>query len=150
MKSNRSSFTRACNVKPRDQNRSHQRNILGSFTYTSDSRQSDTDGGGLVATRHITIGTVFIDVSSQYVTGKPPPSLLTERGDVIKSGNDYFDLNKGMTQFINEARDGNLPNIRFKKTTLPIKLRGTSSMRLKRMRKFWQNTINQHLSSGVL
>eukprot|EP00978_Attheya_sp_CCMP212_P018700 scaffold51699_cov50-Attheya_sp.AAC.1 len=115
MKSNRSSLTRACNVKHVDLNRELQRQIADSFIYVSDSRQSDQQGGGVIASRRITKGTEFVDVCSKYVVRKTPASLLTERGDVIKSGTDYFDLNKGMTQFINEARDGKKPNVQFKK-----------------------------------
>eukprot|EP00978_Attheya_sp_CCMP212_P031877 scaffold122101_cov45-Attheya_sp.AAC.1 len=111
LKSNRSSLTRACNVKHGDLNRELQRQIADSFIYVSDSRQSDEQGGGLIASRHITKGTKVVDVCSKYVVGKTPASLLTERGDIIKSGEDYFDLNKGMTQFINEAREGKEPNV---------------------------------------
>eukprot|EP00978_Attheya_sp_CCMP212_P003118 scaffold6406_cov27-Attheya_sp.AAC.1 len=116
MKSNRSSLTRACHhVKHGDLNRELQRQIADSFIYVSDSRQSDQQGGGLIASRRITKGTKFVDLCSKYVVGKTPASLLTDRGDVIKSGSDYFDLKKGMTQFINEAREGKKPNVRFKK-----------------------------------
>eukprot|EP00978_Attheya_sp_CCMP212_P025726 scaffold83277_cov59-Attheya_sp.AAC.1 len=116
LKSNRSSLTRACNVKHGDLNRELQRQIADSFIYVSDCRQSDEQGGGLIASRPImTPGTKFVDVCSKYVVGKTPALLLTKRGYVIKSGEDYFDLNKGMTQFINEARDGKKPNVRFKK-----------------------------------
>eukprot|EP00978_Attheya_sp_CCMP212_P040332 scaffold218962_cov52-Attheya_sp.AAC.1 len=125
MKSNRSSLTRECNVKHVDLNRELQRQIADSIIYVSDSRQSDQQGGGLIASRRITMGTTFVDVCSKYVAGKTPAFLLTERGDVIKSGSDYFDLNLMMTQFINEARDGKKPNVRFKKDyVLNIRSRG--------------------------
>eukprot|EP00978_Attheya_sp_CCMP212_P041676 scaffold242011_cov24-Attheya_sp.AAC.2 len=81
MKSNHSSLTRACNVKHVDLNRELQRQIADSIIYVSDSRQSDQQGGGLIASRRITMGTTFVDVCSKYVSGKTPAFLLTERGD---------------------------------------------------------------------
>eukprot|EP00978_Attheya_sp_CCMP212_P034601 scaffold145694_cov47-Attheya_sp.AAC.2 len=107
---------RACTLRGR-RNTDVQRQINKFMQHVFDDRQSDSapDGGGLIAIRPIQKGTEFIDVSSQYVGGKAPPYLLTERGDTIKSADGYFDIRIGMTQWINEARDGKTPNVRFKK-----------------------------------
>jgi len=107
---------RACTVQ-RQKIMVLQQQIELNFQYVKDDRQSDSDpdGGGLIAIEPIRKGTQFIDVCSDYFRGKAPPKLLTERGDTIKSADGYFNIRRGKTQWINEARDGNEPNFRFKK-----------------------------------
>lgn len=90
-----------------------RRDMIESVSAEKGSTQCDPDGCGLVARKNIKSNHYFWDEGAVYCEGQPLPHLDPSR-DYIKLKHDkngYFRIRASMTQWINEARGKQVPNM---------------------------------------
>mmetsp|Transcript_61227 Transcript_61227/g.181080 ORF Transcript_61227/g.181080 Transcript_61227/m.181080 type:complete len:559 (-) Transcript_61227:532-2208(-) len=92
-----------------------RRELMTSIAIAKDKRQSDNVGAGIIAQRRIRKGEVLFDFAAMFCHGDPPANLDWQRADFIMYGEGYFLLIATPTEWMNEALDGQEPNITWRK-----------------------------------
>jgi hypothetical protein len=91
-----------------------RRRFFTTFHVCSGTDQSDPEGVGCLARRHINKGEEFIDPYATYTHGEPPGKVECTRGSYIKTKEGYFDLVPSATEWINAPSHGRVANVNFR------------------------------------